>query len=109
VIVGHDLRESPDGEGTGALIPCWMEGVVKKFSDDRFFIATTIPSVMGMCGGPVISVSSKKCLGMVEALVHPPAEEDVKLGRAKPLNVKFANHTASIPSTKILSFLETLD
>lgn len=73
--MGHDFIVNEKAEEV--LFPVHLNGKVLDFDIDsqfpeivqRGYIKTPIPSVNGMCGGPILDPNTMKALGMIEALV----------------------------------------
>jgi len=74
ILVGHDFTVNEKGEEV--MFPVYTQGTISDmqyFQNNpsqilRGFARTQKPSVMGMCGGPVLT-KSKKYLGSIEALI----------------------------------------
>lgn len=68
-LVGHDFTKAGEKE---VFLPCSLQGDVLYPSKSKYIVKTLGPSVMGMCGGPVLlgdPETSTTTIGMVEALV----------------------------------------
>jgi hypothetical protein len=84
-------------------------------TDQEVFIKTNIPSVMGMCGGPVITKNEQKCIGTIASLIYRQNFENCK----DEVALKYKNkdiiwkdihlNTLIIPSTILLSFLNDIE
>jgi hypothetical protein len=90
------------------LIPAWTKGTVNAITsnDSRVFTKTAQTVVMGMCGGPVIDKKSNKCIGLVEALVHPTQKVEVW---RKDILEKILNNCVHIDSPQLIQFIEHVE
>jgi hypothetical protein len=119
-MIGNDFTQ--DGNEQEVLVPAVQLGQITSAVRDRFYIQTEAPSVMGMCGAPVLlldkqpaqdweSAVTKRCIGMVEGLVQPVSEEKL---RQKSVDVQKAlkaieNNTAVLGSRQILEFVKEVE
>ncbi len=119
-MIGNDFTQNSNHDEV--LVPAVQLGQVTSAARDKYFIQTETPSVMGMCGAPVLlmdkqptndweSAVTKRCIGMVEGLVQPVSEEKL---REKSVDVQKAlkaieNNTAVLGSRQILEFIKEVE
>lgn len=97
------------GLGTDKVISSHLSGTVSETWESRFFVDTgSIPSEMGMCGGPALRVDDDTaCIGLLEGLVPPELieGEDEKKSSSAHLRGK----SVFISSSELMRFLEVLE
>lgn len=118
-LVGHDFAMNQNG--TPVLVPTSLAGTFMGSSKKRIVVDTPQPSVMGLCGGPVLLVDScsnqatSKVIGMVEGRINAPTQlkassaavspdNDPSLAIHKALN----DRTVLVSATEIGSFVDAV-
>eukprot|EP01125_Pyxidicula_operculata_P015233 TRINITY_DN5155_c0_g1_i1.p1 TRINITY_DN5155_c0_g1~~TRINITY_DN5155_c0_g1_i1.p1 ORF type:complete len:218 (+),score=33.50 TRINITY_DN5155_c0_g1_i1:272-925(+) len=108
-IIGHHFTTNTETKEE-VLVPTTLEGTFNLYSNNRYFINTVTPSMMGVCGGPVVYNRKSEngsdetiCIGMVEALIPELNNPD------KPFLNVISNNTMVVPSSVIQSFLSDVE
>jgi hypothetical protein len=110
-LVGHDFTKNDKGEEV--FVPCSLTGHIAYSGNTKYLIHTNEPSVMGMCGGPVLIGDPEKSttsIGMVEARVsvniNPETPDDPhQAALVRELN----DRTVILGAQEIASFLPKVE
>lgn len=104
-ICGHEL-EGDAGSGNEKVLPISVAGeVVDVDGNTRAFVETEIPTVMGMCGGPVLGPDGV-CIGMLEGLI-PSLKEGEKAMSQK--HAKLAGCSVIITADELRHFITDIE
>lgn len=114
-LVGHDF--SFNANGHHVLVPVSLPGTILGGNSRRIVVDTPQPSVMGLCGGPVLESAnegdSSFVIGMVEgriqnALSDPSLSQTVKDGDAD-MHKALADRTVLLSSVDIAQFVALVE
>lgn len=115
-LIGHDF--SFNANGKHVLVPVSLPGTVLGASNRRIVVETPQPSVMGLCGGPVLELSKDGLVlplvvGMVEgriqnSLANSASAQNIKEGEVE-MHKALADKTVLLSSLDIADFITTVE
>lgn len=113
-IVGHDFTVNQMTKEE-VLVPAALRGEVNLRTRSKLFVKSEVLSVMGMCGAPVLvsdgEICTNKCIGMVEALVHPIKSEVLSQHNEQIKNTlkRIEQNSVVLPAHEILQFISHIE
>lgn len=115
-LIGHDF--SFNANGKPVLVPVSLSGKVLGSSNRRIVVDTPYPSVMGLCGGPVLELSedglaTPLVVGMVEgriqnSLADGDVSTPIKEGEVE-MHKALADKTVLVSSLDIAEFITAVE
>lgn len=115
-LIGHDFSFNANGQHV--LVPVSLPGTVLGASNRRIVVETPQPSVMGLCGGPVLELDKEGLLtplviGMVEgriqnSLASATSAQTIQEGDVE-MHKALADKTVLVSSLDIANFISSVE
>ena len=113
-VIGNDFTMNANGHHV--LVPVSISGQIMGASKNRIVIDTPEPTVMGLCGGPVIELDEKGVptsvvVGMVEGRIQEPTSQSQSSSQQTGNRAMQAlvGRTVLVSSVTISEFLTTVE